>query len=146
MGAVLGAFATNGPTVPTVTTPMAQPQPHIINLLTISNPTQVMVEVKVAEVSRTVMEQLGSSLRYQKSTGGGNSGILSNLLTQSPSSITLGNALVATLDGQHSDGSVKILAEPTLLALRGKRPISWLGARCIFPPALPMAQVAPMSP
>ena len=137
MGAVLGAFATNGPTVPTVTTPMAQPQPHIINLLTISNPTQVMVEVKVAEVSRTVMEQLGSSLRYQKSTGGGNSGILSNLLTQSPSSITLGNALVATLDGQHSDGSVKILAEPTLLALSGQEAHFLAGGTLYIPTSTP---------
>jgi len=137
MGAVLGTFATNGPTVPTVTTPMAQPQPHIINLLTISNPTQVMVEVKVAEVSRTVMEQLGSSLRYQKSTGGGNSGILSNLLTQSPSSITLGNALVATLDGQHSDGSVKILAEPTLLALSGQEAHFLAGGTLYIPTSTP---------
>jgi len=137
MGAVLGTFATKGPMVPTVTTPMAQPQPHIINLLTISNPTQVMVEVKVAEVSRTVMEQLGSSLRYQKSTGGGNSGILSNLLTQSPSSITLGNALVATLDGQHSDGSVKILAEPTLLALSGQEAHFLAGGTLYIPTSTP---------
>jgi len=137
MGAVLGAFATNGPTVPTVTTPMAQPQPHIINLLTISNPTQVMVEVKVAEVSRTVMEQLGSSLRYQKFSGSGNSGILSNLLTQSPSSITLGNALVATLDGQHSDGSVKILAEPTLLALSGQEAHFLAGGTLYIPTSTP---------
>jgi pilus assembly protein CpaC len=137
VGALMGAFASSGPMVPMVTTPAAQPQPHIINLLTLSNPTQVMVEVKVAEVSRAVMEQLGSSLRYQKTNGGGNSGILSNLLSQSPSSITLGNALVATLDGQRSDGSVKILAEPTLLALSGQEAHFLAGGTLYIPTSTP---------
>src|SRR5487761_2157195 len=41
---------------PGVTTPAAWAAPHVINLLTVAQPAQIMLEVKVAEVSRLLMD------------------------------------------------------------------------------------------
>ncbi|MDE2344503.1 MAG: type II and III secretion system protein family protein [Betaproteobacteria bacterium] len=126
-----------GAHVPGVSVAAALGVPHIINLLTVVAPRQIMVEVKVAEVSRLLMEQLGSAVQYQKLGNNWSVGVLSNLLTQGPAAISFNHALTVALDGQHSDGLVKILAEPTVMALSGQEAHFLAGGKVFIPTSTP---------
>ena len=123
--------------IPGVATPAAWSAPHVINLLTVAQPAQIMLEVKVAEVSRLLMDELGTSVQYQKSGGPWSFGVLSNLLTQGPAQITFNHALSVSLDGQHSDGLIKILAEPTVMALSGQEAHFLAGGKVLIPTSTP---------
>ncbi|MDE2622889.1 MAG: pilus assembly protein N-terminal domain-containing protein, partial [Betaproteobacteria bacterium] len=127
----------SGTHVPGVSVAAALGVPHIINLLTVVAPRQIMVEVKVAEVSRLLMEQLGSAVQYQKLGNNWSAGVLSNLLTQGPAAISFNHALSVALDGQHSDGLVKILAEPTVMALSGQEAHFLAGGKVFIPTSTP---------
>jgi len=128
---------TTAHTVPGVTTPAAWAAPHVINLLTVAEPAQIMLEVKVAEVSRLLMDELGASVQYQKAGGAWSFGVLSNLLTQGPAQATFNHALSVSLDGQHSDGLIKILAEPTVMALSGQEAHFLAGGKVLIPTSTP---------
>ncbi|MHB8352835.1 MAG: type II and III secretion system protein family protein [Burkholderiales bacterium] len=123
--------------VPGVSTPAAWAAPHVINLLTVAEPAQIMLEVKVAEVSRLLMDELGASVQYQKTGGPWSFGILSNLLTQGPAQVTFNHAIAVSLDGQHSDGLIKILAEPTVMALSGQEAHFLAGGKVLIPTSTP---------
>ncbi|MDA7085788.1 type II and III secretion system protein family protein [Pseudomonas sp. SA3-5] len=113
---------------------------EVINLLTVGGSQQVMLEVKVAEMQRSLVKSLnvrfnaldfGSSSRW--SGGGANNG-----LTQG-GAILADTALLGTgtgmfarfisdnflfnvaLDASKDNGSAKVLAEPTLTTLSGQQ-------------------------
>ncbi|MDE2258785.1 MAG: type II and III secretion system protein family protein [Betaproteobacteria bacterium] len=130
-------LASGAHTLPGVTTPPALVSAHVINLLTVAEPAQIMLEVKVAEVSRLLMDELGASVQYQKSGGPWSFGVLSNLLSQGPAEVTFNRALSVTLDGQHSDGLIKILAEPTVMALSGQEAHFLAGGKVLIPTSTP---------
>ncbi len=110
----------------------------VINMLTVRGVHQVMLEVKVAEMSREVSKRMGINFDYI-STNGSNYGIsmLNNLVTL-PEDGWPGNGLVVSdpvtailgfpsegnvnviIDALKEQGVVKILAEPTLIALSGQ--------------------------
>ncbi|UUZ52025.1 hypothetical protein LP420_31070 [Massilia sp. B-10] len=52
----------------------------MINMLSVGAPQQVMLEVKVAEVSKTLVDQLGASIGGQRTNGSWTYSILTNLL------------------------------------------------------------------
>jgi pilus assembly protein CpaC len=114
----------------------------VVNMLRITTPQQVMLEVKIAEVSRTLVDKLGSALRV---SGGSNSGnnsftVLTDFLSGGNAllrAIHLGSTVVnANLDGQKEDGLIRILAEPNLMAISGQQ-ASFLSGGKIF---IPVAQ------
>ena len=112
--------------------------PRVINMLSIAAPQQVMLEVKVAEVSKTLTDQLGASLGATHTTGSWTYTVLSNLLTGNPSAVDAfnrknGNFL--TLDAQKSDGLVKVLAEPTIMAISGQEANFLAGGKIFIPVA-----------
>ena len=109
----------------------------LVNLLRISSPQQVMLEVKVAEVSKTLLDKLGASASYSKTSGG--SGYTYSLLSQFSSggkglleALKLGGAHVV-IDGQKDDGLVRVLAEPNIMAISGQQ-ASFLSGGKIFIP------------
>lgn len=157
-------------------------QDQIINLLAVAAPQQVMLEVKVAEVSKSLLDQFGINLTraYATSNGmkflsgifGGNtmlsgslSGVttptvglgLANVLTggtaasgiSSPAgSITATNGVVTEwpiasgksattigIDAQKQDGLLKILAEPTIMAISGQSGSFNAGGKIFIPVA-----------
>ncbi|UUZ53221.1 hypothetical protein LP419_30635 [Massilia sp. H-1] len=57
-----------------------QTGPRVINMLSVGAPQQVMLEVKVAEVSKTLVDQLGASIGGQRTNGSWTYSILTNLL------------------------------------------------------------------
>ncbi|WP_305858956.1 hypothetical protein, partial [Klebsiella pneumoniae] len=56
---------------------------NVINMMIVDTPQQVMLEVKVAEVSKTLLNQLGSALNVQGGFGSWSGGLLTSLLTGS---------------------------------------------------------------
>ena len=123
----------------------------VINLLEVGGVHQVMLEVRVAEMDRNVVKRLGFNFNF---TYFGSSGlqfaianVLNNLATSSKLSATgsitkvpgTGNFLGVSqfIDALREDGLIKILAEPTLIALSGKTANFLAGGE--FPVPVPQA-------
>jgi len=108
----------------------------VVSRLSTATPLQVTLKVKIAEVSRSLVKQVGVNLFSQDGTGGSQFGITQGTgsVTTNPFSVdnlaggtTLGIAgkllgldLIGTLDLAENDGLVTILAEPNLTALSGE--------------------------
>ena len=112
--------------------------PKIINLLKVREPQQVMLEVKVAEVSKKVLERIGVTLAQQGTSRGTTFTFLSqsNFLNQLLGSAALTRANVfdaLQLDAQKDDGLVKMLAEPTILAISGQEASFRAGGKIFIP-------------
>ena len=110
---------------------------NIINMMTIDSPQQVMLEVKVAEVSKTLMDQLGSSLNLQGGFGSWTGALVTSLLTGAQSIIAGSKAnrlpLKAAIDAQKTDELTKILAEPNLVTISGQEASFLAGGKVFIP-------------
>jgi pilus assembly protein CpaC len=107
---------------------------RIVNLLRVSDPQQVMLEVKVAEISRTLLDKIGADFRFA-TTGSTRVGIISGLLSGSDSVLFASrsdNRQVA-IDAETRDSLVKILAEPTILAISGQEGSFLAGGKLFIP-------------
>ena len=60
---------------------VSQPSRKVLNMLSVAAPQQVMLEVKIAEVSKSLVDQLGAKLSTTKTNGSWTYGLLSNLLS-----------------------------------------------------------------
>ncbi|MGK5056897.1 type II and III secretion system protein family protein [Janthinobacterium sp. LB2P49] len=110
--------------------------PRVINLMAIAAPQQVMLEVKVAEVSKTLVDQLGANLGLSKTIGGWTYSLLSNLLSNNPSGISASNSRNGNflgLDAQKRDGLIKVLAEPNIMAISGQEASFLAGGKIFIP-------------
>lgn len=117
----------------------------VINLLRVGSAQQVMLEVKVAEVSRNLLDELGVDLSMTRVAGDTTLRLLTQLVStavgtganQSP-----GGSLRATRSNGRTDGTltaradkdlVKILAEPTITAIHGQEGSFLAGGRIYIP-------------
>jgi pilus assembly protein CpaC len=133
------------------------PEGKVRNLTEVGGVHQVMMEVRVAEMDRSVTKRLGINFNY---TRGGEFGVsalggLSKLVKPAEANLMAGplglavsdtvNALfrfnrgnttwTGLIDALKGDGLVKILAEPTLIALSGKTASFLVGGE--FPVPVP---------
>jgi pilus assembly protein CpaC len=119
----------------------------VVNRLKVATPLQVMLKVKIAEVSRDLLKQVGVNLLSRDPTSGfqfgigqGNPGtfgapgapdgstaatpksfnILASGTTLGLAGHLLGLDLLSTLNLAETDGLATVLAEPTLTALSGE--------------------------
>ena len=111
---------------------------RVLNLLAVSAPQQVMLEVKIAEVSKTLLERLEAGTTWRFASGSWAATLLSNFLTGSAGGLldarkSNGNQL--TLEAQKQDGLVRILAEPTVMAVSGQEGSFLAGGRILIPVA-----------
>jgi pilus assembly protein CpaC len=114
--------------------------PQVINLLRVKAPMQVMLEVKVAEVSRTLLSKLGVSLSGTHTSGNYTYNILSqsaffNQLLGIASVAKNTGSAAAQLDAQRDDGLVKMLAEPNIMAISGQEASFRAGGKIFIPVA-----------
>ncbi len=100
----------------------------VINLVEVGGVHQVMLEVRVAEMSRTTMKKLGVNfnVNYVGNHGTFSLGFLPAVIDAPVGSISAlyrsGNATwTAVVDALKEDGLTKVLAEPTLITMSGKR-------------------------
>ena len=112
--------------------------PKVLNMLSLAAPQQVLLDVKIAEVSKSLVDQLGSSLSYAKVNGNFTYGIASSLLSGAASrvaGITANQRKQFGIDGENRDGLVKILAEPTVMAVSGQEASFLAGGKIFIPVA-----------
>ncbi len=111
-------------------------QSRVVNMLSVAAPQQVMLEVKVAEISKTMLDKLGVSLAARRTDGSWTSSIVSNFLTGSGGVIDVFKKATGefiTLDAEKKDGLVKILAEPTVMAISGQEGSFLAGGKIFIP-------------
>lgn len=115
--------------------------PHVINLLQIRQPQQVMLEVKVVEVSRNLLDQFGVSLNLNKTSGSMNYGLVTQALQDVFGRLLInGRSGTLAVDGKAQDGLLKVLAEPNIVALSGQEGSFLAGGKVFIPVARDSAE------
>jgi pilus assembly protein CpaC len=139
---------------------------RVVNLLRVTAPQQVMLEVKIAEVSKTLLDRFGIDFaRMFTSADGLTSKVISGIFGGAPAlfgkfapnvggsvidgaaGASVGNARSALrtsgngatlfgIDAEKTDGLVRVLAEPNIMAISGQS-ASFLSGGKIF---IPVAQ------
>jgi pilus assembly protein CpaC len=109
----------------------------VVNMLRTTSAQQVMLEVKIAEVSKTLLDKLGSSIAARRFTSGGSNtySLISSFLSGGGGfveALRVGKTAIS-LDGQKDDGLVRVLAEPNIMAISGQQ-ASFLSGGKIFIP------------
>jgi pilus assembly protein CpaC len=109
----------------------------LVNLLRVTAPQQVMLEVKIAEVSKNLLDQLGASVNLTRTASGGRNtySFISDFLSGGSGlvqALRIGRGALS-IDGEKQDGVVRILAEPNIVAISGQ-PASFLSGGKIFIP------------
>jgi pilus assembly protein CpaC len=103
-----------------------QDDAHIVNMITIGNEQQVLIKVKVAEMQKSVLKELGASNLVSPQTLGPLALDFATAATGLSSSVfagTLGitsNDVDATFQLLETQGLLRTLAEPNLLAVSGE--------------------------
>ena len=109
----------------------------VINMMTVDSPQQVMLEVKVAEVSKTLINQLGAAVNIQGGFGSWTGALVSNLLAGVTSALAVSKAnnrpFNLAVDAQKTDNLVKILAEPNLVTISGQEATFLSGGKIFIP-------------
>jgi pilus assembly protein CpaC len=106
---------------------------RVVNLLAVSAPQQVQLEVKVAEVARTLLERLESGIRLSFGSGSWTTTLASDFLSGLAGLKSNGNRF--GIDADKLDGLVRILAEPNVLALSGQEGAFLAGGKFFIPVA-----------
>jgi pilus assembly protein CpaC len=111
--------------------------PRVVNMLEIGAPQQVMLEVKVAEVSKALIDKLGVQFSGSRTNGNWTYSLLADFLSNGNAVASAArsaiNTLGVTLDAQKDDGLVKILAEPTIMAISGQTGSFLAGGKIFIP-------------
>ncbi len=110
---------------------------HVVNLLSVSAPQQVMLEVKVAEISKTLVDQLGVNFSGVLNRGDWAASLVTSFLSNSAGtfSLTKQNSGKLIVDAERRDALVKILAEPNIMAISGQEGSFLAGGKIFIPVA-----------
>jgi pilus assembly protein CpaC len=120
---------------------------QLINLLKISDPQQVMLEVRIVEVSRDLVERMGVNAQGLGSLGSGSFRLGSSFLSDASGSAGIvisdgPSSFWVDLDAERRNGLVTILAEPTLVAISGTEGSFNVGGKILIPVAQSSSGVA----
>lgn len=110
---------------------------RVVNMLRVTAPQQVMLEVKIAEVSKTLVDKLGSSVSANGTSGSGSNAfsLLSGFLSGGAGvlqAMKIGRASLS-IDGEKDDTLVRVLAEPTIMAISGQSASFLSGGKLFIP-------------
>jgi pilus assembly protein CpaC len=109
-----------------------------VNLLAVAAPQQVQLEVKVAEVSKSLIEKLETGINWSFSPGSWAAMLATNFLsgtaksglgTQRPN----GNGFA--IGAENKDSLVRVLAEPNVMAISGQEGSFLAGGKFYIPVA-----------
>lgn len=112
--------------------------PRLVNLLEVGAPQQVMLEVKVAEVSKALIDQIGVQVSGSRTRGQWTYTLLADFLSGGNAVLgaaKAGGAFGLKIDGQKDQALVKVLAEPTVMALSGQTGSFLAGGKVFIPVA-----------
>jgi pilus assembly protein CpaC len=111
---------------------------RVINLLAVSAPQQVQLEVKVAEVARTLLERLETGVRLSFGSGSWTTTLATDFLSGLARGGLAGLKTNGNRFGIDTDklyGLVRILAEPNVLAISGQEGAFLAGGKFFIPVA-----------
>jgi pilus assembly protein CpaC len=110
---------------------------RVVNMLEVGAPQQVMLEVKVAEVSKALIDKLGVQFSGTRTNGSWSYSVLADFLSNGNALASVArnaaNTLGIAFDAQKDDGLVKILAEPTIMAISGQTGSFLAGGKIFIP-------------
>ena len=134
-----GMTATGSSTQPAnMNTNPALLQTRIINMLGVASAQQVMLEVKIAEVSKSLVDKLGAGLSGSPSSGNWTWGVVSNFVSGTvgaTASAVRATGTTVAVEAQKKDGLIKILAEPNIMAISGQEGSFLAGGKILIPVA-----------
>lgn len=111
---------------------------RIVNLLNVGAPQQVMLEVKIAEVSKTLLDKLETGLSLSFGGGSWSTTLASNFISGTLKGLLSGGKATgnhAGIAADKQDGLVRILAEPTVMAISGQEGSFLAGGKIFVPVA-----------
>jgi pilus assembly protein CpaC len=111
---------------------------RIVNLLGVSAPQQVMLEVKIAEVSKTLLDKLEAGTAIRLRGGEWTASLVSNFLSgtlRGAFNLSMSPVTALQLDAQRDQGLVRMLAEPTVMAISGQEGSFLAGGKIFIPVA-----------
>ena len=109
---------------------------RVVNMLAVSAPQQVQLEVKVAEVARGLMERLETGGRFSFGSGSWTTTLATDFLTGLARGGLSGlktNGNRFGIDADKQDSLVRILAEPNVLAISGQEGTFLAGGKFYIP-------------
>ena len=112
---------------------------QVINLLQVGSNQQVMLEVKVAEINRTVAEKLGFDFqRAARKAGSAWTQIMTGVIGGAPGQLfqSLGTPSIGDsflIDAEKKDDLIQILAEPNIVAISGQEASFLVGGEVMIP-------------
>jgi len=109
---------------------------RVVNLLSVSAPQQVQLEVKIAEVSKTLLERLEATASWRTTSGSWAAALASNFLTgNTGGGLRLGksNGNGFGVDAETKDSLVRVLAEPNVMAISGQEGSFLAGGKFYIP-------------
>jgi pilus assembly protein CpaC len=121
----------------------------VVNMMRAASPQQVLLEVKIAEVSKTVLDRLGANFLVNHAATATGSGwsVGGAFLTDSPGLASFFNpgrtASSFQVDALNKDEVVKILAEPNIMAISGQEGSFLAGGKIYIP--VPQGTVGAMT-
>ncbi len=124
-----------------------QQQQRIVNMLSIAAAQQVMLEVKIAEISKSLIDKLGARVNGSLSSGMWSYQLLSNFLSGTLGGSVTGSRSSTTnfgIEAEKRDGLVKVLAEPTVMAISGQEGSFLAGGKILIPVAQSAAGGTPV--
>ena len=104
---------------------------QVINLLKIRDGQQVMLDVRIAEISKTLLDKLGVGVTGASGGGDHRWNIISGYLQGAPGIAKLFGKV--SVDGTKDDSLIKVLAEPTLVATSGQEGSFLVGGKVFIP-------------
>ncbi|WP_176647013.1 type II and III secretion system protein family protein [Duganella sp. SG902] len=111
-----------------------QASARVVNFLNIGAPQQVMLEVKIAEVSKSLLDKLEAGVTFDFGGGSWASTLSSNFVSGTLKGLlSVGNR--ARVAADKHDGLVRMLAEPTVMAISGQEGSFLAGGRIFVPVA-----------
>jgi pilus assembly protein CpaC len=105
----------------------------VINMLQVADPQQVMLEVKMAEISKNLLDRLGVDFKAA-SIDGVAYGLLSGFSIGAKGLLTFkSGSNTITIDADKTDTVFKILAEPNIIAISGQEGSFLAGGKFYIP-------------
>lgn len=110
----------------------------VINMMKIRDAQQVLLEVRIAEVSKSLIDRMGLNVTGTNPNGNFTWSVGSNFLGSGGGTASLlfqsnGNSYALDLDAERRKGLVKILAEPTIVAMSGEQGTFLVGGKVFIP-------------
>jgi pilus assembly protein CpaC len=111
---------------------------RVVNMLAVRAPQQVQLEVKIAEVSKTLLDRLEAGVTWRFGSGSWGATLLSNFISGTANAslqATKGPGRTLTGAAEKQEGLVRVLAEPNVMAISGQEGTFLVGGKFYIPVA-----------